>query len=35
MNKVIEGWIGEWNESVVKENAELRAKWNQYMDSFK
>ena len=31
MQKVLEEWINEWNASVSEHNANLRAKWNNYV----
>ena len=35
LEKAIQGWISETNETATKHNAEVKAKWNEYVANYK
>jgi hypothetical protein len=35
LERAVDGWIGEENGRIVKGNAEIRSKWNEYVGNYK
>lgn len=35
LQRAVEGWVSEHNEKASKHNAELKAKWSEYVAGYK